>query len=65
MNEEFINTLLSKMTNEIAELNKTKYILLTQLEMKEKELQQMTELKNRLENANNAMQEASKTKKKE
>lgn len=65
MNEEFINTLLSKMTNEIAELNKTKYILLTQLEMKEKELQQMTELKNRLENANNAMQEASKAKKKE
>lgn len=63
MNEEFINSLITKMGNEIAELNKTKFILMTQLELKEKELQEMTELKNKLENANNDL--VKKTKKTE
>ena len=64
MNEEFINSLITKMANEIAELNKTKFFLMTQLEMRDKELQEMTELKNKIENANNAMQEQRKEKSK-
>jgi len=59
-NEDFINSLIAKMTREIAELNKTKFILETQVEQKDRELQEMTELKNRLENANNDLVKKSK-----
>jgi uncharacterized protein YlxW (UPF0749 family) len=55
MDTEFYNLYVAKILEEVGELNKTKLLLQTQIAYQEKQLQDMTDLQNRLQQANNEL----------
>jgi len=55
MDTEFYNIYVAKILEEVGELNKTKLLHLTTIAYQEKQLQDMQDLQNRLQQANNEL----------